>query len=374
MILKSIIYWLLSILVLALCLTYPNPAANHKPADPIRLTSFLDVEPSFFYYVNNRFHANVIGQLRLDIKTDRISQELTQYNALVVDDYQYKQNIEFSLNWQVNDQTHQLVFNQTPLSINPIDFHTTDASEITDLHLLITSTQDLGLHNNFRDEITFKAIRLDQLQNQNQLATNLSQWNNFVALKLSSINGYTSSTELPFKQLMLRLSCWLVVTVLMFWLIKIKGLHLIIALLLSWVISSYFYFINHINQHSQIMQAFDAGKQIINRTDLETQDLSVQIAAQINANFSHYSSADKLVLIGNNSFVELRLIHHLQQFNIGLNSNLKTLLESPDGANFTYILIGKELRFCQQTSNFDWLKNHVEVIHIDDKFCLLRKK
>ncbi len=316
----------------------------------------------------------MVGQLRLDIKTERISEDISKYNALIVEGYQFKQDTEFSLNWQVKEQSYQVLINQTMQSINHINFGTEDATEISDLHLLITTTQELGLKNNFQDELTFQSIHLDQLHNQSQLAANLSEWNNFTPVKLSSINGYTNSTDLHYKNLMLRLCSWLIVATLLFWMFRIKGTHLMITLFLAWVISSYFYLNNHIKQHSQISQAFTPGQSLINRTDQETHDLAELIAAKIKATFSQFSSSEKLILIGSNSFFKLRLKHHLQQFNIGMHINLKKLLEGSSGSKFKYILVGNQLRYCKKPSRYDWLNNQVEILHVDDNFCLLRKK
>ena len=374
MILRPTIYWLLSILLLLLCLTYPKPIPENTPINPVNLTSYLDVEPNFFYYINNRFHAKVVGQLRLDIKTDRISEDISQYNALIIEDYHYKLNTEFSLNWQVNEQTFQQVFNQTTQSINPINFQTEDTKQIKDLHLLITSTQDLGLNNSFLDEVSFQSIRFDQLNNLNQLATNLSEWNHFNPIKLSSINGYTSSTDFQYKHLILRLSCWLVLTIFLYWVSHINGAHLMLSLFLAWAISSYFYFSNHIKQHNQINQAFLPEQNIINRTDQEIHDLAGLIAAQLKSPASEFFNAGKYILLGSNTFDKLRLIHHLQQFNIGLNINLSQLLADPTTSQHTFILINNQLNYCQQPSSFEWLNEHDTLFYLDEKYCLLRKK
>jgi hypothetical protein len=373
-ILRPTIYWLLSILLLLLCLTYPKPIPENTPINPVNLTSYLDVEPNFFYYINNRFHAKVVGQLRLDIKTDRISEDISQYNALIIEGYHYKLNTEFSLNWQVNEQTFQQVFNQTTQSINPINFQTEDTKQIKDLHLLITSTQDLGLNNSFLDEVSFQSIRFDQLNNLNQLATNLSEWNHFNPIKLSSINGYTSSTDFQYKHLILRLSCWLVLTVFLYWVSHINGAHLMLSLFLAWAISSYFYFSNHIKQHNQINQAFLPEQNIINRTDQEIHDLAGLIAAQLKTHTNELSSSDKMILLGTNTFLKLRLIHHLPQFNIGLRINLRKLLKDSTTSKYTFILVENQLKYCQKPGRFKWISKRAELIHVDEKFCLLRKK
>ncbi len=374
MILRPTIYWLLSILLLLLCLTYPKPIPENTPINPVNLTSYLDVEPNFFYFINNRFHAKVVGQLRLDIKTDRISEDISQYNALIIEDYHYKLNTEFSLNWQVNEQTFQQVFNQTTQSINPINFQTEDTQQIKDLNLLITSTQDLGLNNSFLDEVSFQSIRFDQLNNLSQMAADLSEWNHFNPVKLSSINGYTSSTDFHYKYLILRLSCWLALTVLIFWVSKIKGAHLMLSLFLAWIISSYFYFNNHIKQHNQINQAFLPEQNIINRTDQEAHDLAELIAAQLKIHNSELSSSNKMILLGTNTFLKLRLIHHLPQFNIGLRINLSKLLKDSTSSKYTYILVENQLKYCQKPERFKWISEHAKLIHVAEKFCLLRKK
>jgi len=372
--LRSTIYWLLSILVLVLCLTYSQPSPDNKTIKPIALTTYLDVKPLFFYYNNKQFHATVVDQLRLDIKVENISENISKYNTLIIQGYQFKQNIQFSLNWQVKQQNHQVLINKTIQSINPFNFETDDASEISNLHLLITSTQELGLSNNFQNEILFQSIHLDISHNQSQLAINHSEWNDFTAVKLSSINGHTNHTDLHYKYLILRLCSWLILAALMFWMLKINGTHLITTLFIAWIISGYYYASNHIKQHSQLSQAFTPGQTFINRTDQQTHELAEHISAKIKTEPIQISSSDKLILFGANTFFKLRLKHHLQQFNIGTHLKIKQLLENSTKSKFKYLLVGKQLKYCTNLSRYDWLKNQVEIIHMDDNFCLLRKK
>ncbi len=364
----------MSTLILALCLTYSKSNHDNKQAPPIALTSYLKVEPSFFYYNNNLFHATVMGQLKLDIRIERFADDITNYDTLVIADYQYDLNTHLSLNWKVNGEPHKALINQSKNSINHIDFQTKDIREISDLHLMITSMHELGLEKNFQSQISFQSMHLDNRGNQSQIATNLSEWSNFIPVKLSAINGYTNASNLHFKSLILRLSCWLVAAILIFWLCKIKGTHLIATFFLAWLTSSYFFLTNHFLQHNQISQAFPPEQKIINRLDQESHDLARHIKTTFKSNSTILSSTDRLVLIGANTFYKLRLKHHLSNFNIAINYDLQNLLNNQVNNNSLYLLTENELPLCNNQPENEWLIKQINFIHVDSNFCLMRKK
>ncbi len=97
---------------------------------PLKLTSFFKINPHSIYYANNQFNATVTGQLRLNLELDPVQENLLEYNALVVEGFNFTTDTKASLNWKINETSHQVLFNKTSLSINPIDFQTQDASLI----------------------------------------------------------------------------------------------------------------------------------------------------------------------------------------------------------------------------------------------------
>ena len=105
---RSVIYWISVIGTFGLCFWYPYQTSNTtKNLAPLSLTSYLDVEPSFVYYAENKFHARVIGSLRIDLDTNKMKSDFTAYNTLVINDFDYVLDSQYSLNWTVGE-------NQTP--------------------------------------------------------------------------------------------------------------------------------------------------------------------------------------------------------------------------------------------------------------------
>jgi len=357
-----------------LCLTYTNSNQKRKSIEPISLTSYTKGKPNYFFLQNQRFQATVIGQLKLDIKTERITENFTSHNALIIDDYQFDKNTQLSLNWKVNGKPYQAIMNQSKHSINHIDFQTESANNISDMYLLFSSMPELGVKKKPNSEVSFKSIRLDQLLNENQLATYHSEWSQFIPIKLNTINGYTSVTDLQFKGLILRLSFWLIITYMIFWLFKVNGTHFIVNLFFAWLICSYFFLNNLIKQHDQINQAFPPEQRNINIVDQQALNLASLIDTKIQSIPELVTKSDKFVLIGTNTFFKLRLANHLSMFNIALNIDIQNLLNNQAGNDFVYLLTESHLYLCNKQPENGWLNQQVKFIYVDNSFCLLRKK
>ncbi len=300
--------------------------------------------------------------------------DITHFDALVISDYQYHKNTQITLNWQVNEKPYQQTLNQTKHSINHIDFQAKEMSEISNFHLMITNLPELGLRNSFQDEVSFRSIRLDQTKNLNQISTNLSEWNHFSPLKLSALNGYTSRSKLHLKGLVLRLGGWLMVATLLLWILKIKGTHLILTISLAWFIGCYFFLSTRIKQHDQINQAYSAEQKSINILDQKSKNLASLITAKLKSSSGLYTNADKLVLIGANTFFIVRLKYHLLKFDIGLNFDIQNLLDNQVRKDTLYLLTENQLDFCKGEPEKNRLIEQVNLIHVDKDFCLLRKK
>ncbi len=371
---KSTIYWLLSMLALAICLVYSGTNSYDKSNNSLPLIPYLKVEPKFFFYSDNHYHAAVPGQLRLNINTEKLPHDLTHFDALIITDYIYKQNIQITLNWRVKDHVYQRTLNQNTHSINPIDFQTKNVDEIEDLHLMINSLPELGINHSFQDQISFKSIHLGRLENQSQMATNLSHWNHFTPLKLSAINGYTNSSNLHLKSLIYRLGSWVIISTLMFLLFKIDGKHLLLTFFMAWMFSSFFFVSSRLKQHDQIKHAFSNEQKLINAVDQDSLRLADLITAQLNQLSKQFPTISRYVLVGSNSFFKLRLKHHLRHFNLAIHFDKENPLNSSRDKEFIFIAVKQQVRYCNYPARFDWLDNSVEVLHVDEDFCLLRKK
>lgn len=352
----------------------PSSSNQSLAIKPLKITSHLAVEPRFFYYANNQFVATVNGELRLNIKTKSIKEKLVHYNAIVIEDYHSKLSTHASLNWKINDTRYQISINKTKDSVNPLDFHTQDFSEIEDLHLLIETYPEVGHNLEFQDTVTFRSIYFDRLESQNSFAVNLSEWTDFTPVKFNSINGYTSSQDLHLKGLILRLTLWLLITIILFFITQVKGKNLTVMIIIAWLIPTSIFMNNHLKQHNQLSTSFSTDQTSINPLDQLALEVSHSIQNYFDANQQYVAADNKLVLLGFNNFFNLRLIRHLLKYNIGINNGIQRMLDHDTKIQPTYILVQKYLRYCQQPEKFPWLSEQVDYLYVDDQFCLMKKK
>lgn len=372
---KPVAYWTLSLALLLLCLLLPPPfttkPSNHPPLD---LKSHLDVEPLFVYYRDNRFHARILGSLRIDIKADRLPPHLNTYNVLEIEGFEPDLDANYSLNWSVNGQPHQVAINKTRHSLTPFDFQTDDASTITDLHLLLEADHELGNLSRFEQMATFQNLQLNQASIHNQWAINLSEWMDLTPVKFNTINGYTSNQDPHLKGMVLRLGLWLVLSLIMLTVLRLRGLHLIGTLLLAWLLPAGIYFNNLGRQHQQVTHAFSEDPINLNQLDLEARQLAQAIKQQLPAlNANQDTSMQKLILVGIKDFFHLRLMRHLFDQNVGLESGFQRMLEQADERH-VFVLTHLSLSLCANHQQLDWLKDQVTVLYDNPAFCLMRKK
>lgn len=369
---RVLIFWALSITAF-FCCTFifieEDTSLSLKPND---ITSLFIVEPHSFYYSNDKYHANVAGQLKLEIKTESFIQNLLEYNVLVINGLEIDLNSTISLNWMVDNQPHQTPLNANTFSINRINFNTTDALKISDLHLLISSNFELGTRPNAQKEVSFKSVYLDTTQNHSAASVELNQWIDYTPIKFNSINGYSSSENLHFKTLIQRLSIWILINVVLFILLKVSGHQLIISLSLAWLIILGLFTNNFIKQNQQIKTAFALDDQFLNQQDISANELAQELMAKIQSIPNINTKQQKFIIVGENDFYHLRLYHHLMGLNVSIhNSYVKLLMKNDATKQYIYILTNKHKDYCNTGIKSD--EPLAEIIGQEAHYCLMRK-
>ncbi|WP_223787633.1 hypothetical protein [Marinicella meishanensis] len=373
MITKPVTYWALSLALLMTCLLLPAPATNrHDKQTALDLKSHLDVEPRFFYYRDNRFHARVLGTLRIDIEPDKLPAHLSHYHVLEFKGLDLGLDVRFSLNWSVNGVPHRVPINQTSHSLTPFDFQTSEATAITDLHLLLEANHELGNVSRFERAVTFQSIAFTQANIGNQWAINRSEWMDLTAVKFSSINGYTASQDPHLKGLIQRLGLWLLLSALLLTGLKLRPHHLLYTLLIGWLLPTGIYLNNHWRQHQQLAQAFSEDPVNLNQLDQEARQLAQAIKRQLPLHPNPSAQPQKLILVGPKDFFHLRLMRHLFDHNVALDSGFSRMLAQTDDRH-VFVLSRQAWRFCEQPEQHEWLKGQVTVLHLDRHYCLMRK-
>ncbi len=369
---RVLIFWVLSITALFCCFFISLDKTNSTVLKPKNITSLLKVEPHSFYYSKNKYHANITGRLKIEIKTETLSESLLHYNVLIIEGLEIDLNTTISLNWNLDNQPHQTPLNSNKQSINLMDFNTTDSEKISNLHLLISSNFELGTRPNAQKDVAFTSIYFDSTQNHSPVSIKINEWLDYTPIKFNSINGYSSSDNLHFKTLIQRLAIWALIILTLFLLLSVSGNHLIACLSLAWLITLIPFSINFVKQNHQIKSAFTNDKHYLNRQDITSYELAQKITAKIKTVSSIDLSQQKFIIVGNNDFYHLRLYHHLINFNVAINnSDLFSLLKNDSSKQYIYILTKKHIDHCNRgTESIDSL---TEIIGQETQYCLMRK-
>jgi hypothetical protein len=341
---RSLAYWIISIMTLLCCLLAQTGNTSKKTITPKNISSSLQVEPKFIYYSGGKYQINLVGELRMDLLTDSIGHKLLDYDALIIDSLVKDYSTDIYLNWHVNNQPHKQLLNHGRHSINPIDFKTNDLNEIKDIHLLITSDMELGSDISRVKKLYFNSIYLDSMDNQNSFSVNFYRWMNFTPIKIKSINGYSSSNDLNMSSFLYRLMLWLTITIGLYFLFKVDSKHIIYSLTLAWFIAAIPFSLNFFKQHKQISGVFQHSSEYINKTDKDMFHLADSIQTDIKKSLNMDINQNRFIILGANDFAALRLFYHLSGLNVAISSSIKT--KEKKNNHIIYILINGYMNHC----------------------------
>ncbi len=374
MVTKMSTYWLLSILILTLCLTLNFDSNKHPKLEPIDVTNLIKVQPKFLYRRNNTFYALVVGQLRIDIKLDGVAQDITQYNLFVVNDLAYKTDTKISLNWKVNDKSFQVPLTLSTKSYTPINFQTKNINEVSDLHLMIIQDSTFGTDHSFQDEIKFKSISFNHTDNQETFAIDTNNWLAFNPINFGSVNSYTTHTSMIYQSLILRLSIWMMVTVLLFLILKISKKHLLFSFLIGWFITAFFYLNNRFHQNLQLNNSFPEETSFLNLTDKVMYHSAKKIKSALSDMNIAPTIEQKIVIIGPSDFSNQRLLTYLNEYNVALKIQMQEVLSTVKYQNTTYLLINGSFFYCDYIRKYPEYMKLAEIIHSDSNLCIIKSK
>lgn len=370
---RTVIYWFLSLLILFLSLSMSFSENNPTDLARLDLNPLIDVPPKFLYRSENTFTALVIGELKLNIDIENLQSDISQYNLIGISNLEYQTNTNITLNWKVDSIENQIPINLNKHSKTPIRFKTSDSSKISDLHLIISQEKVLGVEHGFQDEVSFQSIYLDHQNNHNNLMRHLSQWTGFNPISFSSINSYSDNNNLIYQSLIIRLSIWLICSILLFLIINIPVKHLFSIVFIAWIIPTTIDLNNRFKQHKQIKASFLSTSSLLNSIDKNAFELSQNIKSKLIELDAPPSINNKLIVIGKLDFFNLRLINHLNDYSISVDYRLRKMMEITQLKNAFFLLTNNNKKYCDNLSTYPKLRNLAEITFNDSNFCIMRK-
>jgi hypothetical protein len=357
---RLVLYWLLSMLALCACLWLPTEHRAPRQLPPIDLTKTFRVEPSFLYFHDQRFHAVAGNRLIIGLKKGRLKRKFPYYNTLIIEDLNIGLNKTISLNWQIRNKSFKVPLNLSNRSVNRINFGTKKAKLIKNLHLLIEHSPEMGTNSDPQDEVTFKAIYLSNGAQWNQLDVDVSEWLDFSPVKFNSINGYTSADNTHLSVLVLKIMVWVLINVLLYWILRVNGHHLLVAIMTGWILVSVPYWYNFWLQHEQLETAFPENHRHLNTLDQMAFEAARNIKSTLQQAPQINLSATKLVIVGPNDFIYLRLFYHLLEFDVAVYNNLSDLKDA--GEHTVFVFFAETKPICNLNLVYQWHLLGTEVI------------
>lgn len=354
---------------LALCLFFPKTSTQNPSPDPILISSLLKVEPGHLAYYDEQFHATFNGQLILEIKQERLTFNPADIDVIRIDGLNLDYNTQLSLHWKIEDHTFVQTLNDGSPSLTAIDFQTTEVEQITDLHLLISTDFELNNQPSQSKTVSFSSIYFDSQKNLSTWSMPLAKWFAFKPIEVNSINGMTSLNKLQYQGLIYRLMLWLSLNVLIYFIFRVYGIHLIIAITLAWLLTATPFLTNLIKQHQQIELAYPDEHEFINATDKRLFQLAKTIKTKISELTELKDHPHKYIILGSNVFETLRLFYHLTELNVGINTNV--IKEDIEGFHLIYILTHESLMLCNDMNAEMWASDQFSLLLKDSEFCLV---
>ncbi len=366
MVIKSSIYWSVAIITLGLCLLI-SVAPPPSDTPPLKVTSHLDVEPNRFYYSANQFHVDLRGVNQLQMELDLEGIELQKYQQLIISNYDYDHQIQMSLRWVQDDLEQRLPLQNNRQSVNPIPWQTSAPPDA--LYLLIEINPQLGTIYQGNSQLAFSHMLLADHDPNHSWLDHSELWWTFVPLRFSAINSYTPQNQTHSDSLVWRLGLWVTWMALLFYLMRLRKIHLIAVLMLAWSLVWVSYLNNHIQQHQQAQASFDPESAFINQADQHIHSLAQRIEDYLLARFDGQDAA--VVIVGPNQFNFLRLFKHLLHRNVALvdaNSMVTDLLK-PD---HSFVFIDSSLSFCLNPEYHPSVFDVRTITYLDAEICIMQ--
>ncbi|MCX7553954.1 hypothetical protein OS175_08690 [Marinicella sp. S1101] len=367
---KASLYWLIVALVLLLSLTLSIGGKEAVEIEALNLTNHIKVEPKFLYREKDAYSALVVGELQLDFDTEKLTQDLRQYNLFSIEGFSYKADTRATLSWQTNTQSHEVPLQLNNNSHTVINFKASEGQTIKNLRVNIIQDQTFGTAHSFQDEIKFKRMLLDHHSNFTVFGLNFNNWLAFNPLSFSAINGYTSIDNQIYESLIKRISMWLLASLLIFFLLRPAKKHLLYSLMLAWLIPAVFHLNNRANQQQQIQDLFPSNSAFLNKTDQTTFELAQQLKSALASINVFPEIEQKIIIVGSNNFTNQRLVAHLNEFNTSIRNQFNDLPDQLKQKNLTLVFLNKSRAICEQADTIQ--SKGLNTVYIDPSFCVMR--
>lgn len=367
---KASYYWLFAALLLILALSLSFNANDSVKIEPLNLNNYIKVEPKFLYREKDAYLALVVGELQLDFDTEKLTQDLSQYNLFSIEGLSYKADTRATLSWETNTQSHEVPLQLNNNSHTVIDFEASEGQTIKNLRVNIIQDQTFGTAHSFQDEIKFKRMLLDHQSNFTTIGLNFNSWLAFNPLSFSAINGYTSIDNQVYESLIKRISVWFLASLLIFFLLRPAKKHLMFSLMLAWLIPTLFHLNDRAKQQQQIQDLFPKNSAFLNKTDETTFELAQQLKSAFKSINVFPGIKQKIIIVGTNDFTNQRLVTHLNEFNTSIRSHLNDLPQQLNQQNTTLVFLNQSHAICEQADTIESIG--LNKVYIDPSFCVMR--
>ncbi len=375
---RIVSYWLITGLLLITVSIVINwlqkgqgQAIDHH-VSPINLTNGLDIPRGRYFQINGIYHVDMTGTTRLAIPIKDIPKNPARYDTVVIKGLNSKPHVNLYWQWQTpeNPTPYQYQLNGYSQSTNRLPADWQNSTEISQLNLIIEVDMSLGFVNNYDTQVSWQSIELLNHSDISPLQLLSSELDTYTPLTFSSLNLFSSNNELVYRNFLIRLGVWLLLTTTLYLILKPPAIHLLLTLLMAWLTVTTVYTYNFSRQVISHNMRFTSDNLALNEIDQRLLEIANQVNASIQKD-SKQPAAAKVLIMGRDQFKKYRLNYHLLNHNTGAVNTLKSIIKGSDHNNTYGILLDPYLHLC--TKKLDTVKfiSLTPVIQ-DMDYCLVR--
>ena len=376
---RPFFYWILTIgvfVLTAVCWFIFKPTGKHESTiEPQNITTSIEVPIGRYYQTDGRYHLDMTGTTQMILPFKNLPKSLSDYDFFVVSGLDSEQSINLFITAQllVSEQSAPVTFKQKLIthrqSINKLNEPWPSAVKISALALIVESEISLGFGPDFNNEVSWQLIQLTDSNQINQSTQLFSELFAFVPLSYSSINIHNGENLFIYKSLLSWLAVWILICTGAFLIIKPAMNHLVMSIALAWFSAGLVYGSNFVQQASFNQQRFAGHDPYLNRIDQGLKDIANRIDKAIKSQ-SHYSSSNKILIIGGENFNNKRLKFHLLHHNVGIIGRDISQLKDHEYTNDYAVLLPPFNEACEPDSQ-NTAVTASSVVLKSSQFCLI---
>jgi len=377
---RIVSYWLITGLLLIAVTMVTNWLQKNQGqtidhhASAINLTTGIDIPRGRYYQIKGTYHVDMTGTTRLVLPIKDIPKNPARYDTLVIKGLNSNPHINLYWQWQTlqnpNSAPYQFQLNGYKQSINRLPPDWWSGTDITQLNLIIEVDISLGFVNDYDAEVSWQSIEMLNHSDIAPLQRLSSELHTFVPLNFVSLNLHSSNNELVYRNFLMRLGLWLLLTISLYLVLKPPAIHLLLTLILVWLSASAVYAYNFNQQINSHKVRFSNQGSALNKIDQRL----INIASQVNkaiAKDSHDPTAAKVFILGKDQFEKYRLNYYLLNHNAGIINTIDTILKNLGVTNSYTLILPPHLDLCHKSSSIVTSETLKRLI-LEHDYCLVR--